>query len=171
MPRSMKVKPPVEKVIFTTGTPLGSLSSWGVFTLLHHLLIQQAAYLCSRKCQWFSNYAILGDDLVIGSPEVARQYRRLLKWMGVGISLEKSLASVNGSMEFASRFIYRGTDLSPISFKGLGTIVIFPALVLLPARCGISTDSLVGICPRFRCRFQSTGTVWGIVPHSPDPTK
>ena len=56
------------EVVFTTGTPLGSLSSWGIFTLLHHLLVQQAAYLVDRKVRWFSNYAILGDDLVIGCP-------------------------------------------------------------------------------------------------------
>lgn len=113
----MKVKPPVDKVVFTTGTPPGSLSSWGIFTLLHHLLVQQAAYLVRRKLHWFSNYAILGDDLVIGHPKVARQYIRLLKVMGVGISQEKSLRSVNGSLEFASRFVYRHQDLSPVSFK------------------------------------------------------
>lgn len=104
-------------VCFTTGTPLGSLSAWGIFTLLHHLLIQQAAYLTDRKLRWFSNYAILGDDLVIGDYQVAKQYRRILKWLGVGISQEKSLRSINGSLEFASRFIYRSVDVSPISFK------------------------------------------------------
>jgi hypothetical protein len=122
---SMKVKysgttwtPNQEKTLmFTTGTPLGSLSAWGIFTLLHHLIVQQAAYLVTKKLHWFSNYAILGDDLVIGDYRIAKQYRRILKWMGVGISMEKSLRSCNGSLEFASRFIYRSVDLSPISFK------------------------------------------------------
>lgn len=32
-----------------------------------------------------SDYAILGDDIVIGHTEVAEQYKRLLKWIGVKI--------------------------------------------------------------------------------------
>lgn len=54
---------------------------------------------------------------MIGHTRVAKEYKRLLKLYGVDISLEKSLKSVNGSMEFASRFILKGIDLSPISFK------------------------------------------------------
>lgn len=116
MPTSMEVTPRVREVIFTSSTPLGSLSSWGVFALLQHFLVQQAAFLVGSRT-WFSAYAILGDDLVIGHRKVAKQYRRLLKWMKVEISEEKSRSSVNGSMEFASRFIYRGTDMSPVSFR------------------------------------------------------
>ena len=55
-----RVEPKVDEVVFTTGTPLGSLSSWGVFALWHHLLVQQAAYHANKKLRWFANYAILG---------------------------------------------------------------------------------------------------------------
>lgn len=105
--RGMEVKP---EVIFTTGTPLGSLSSWGIFTLFHHLLVQHAAYAIGGKRAWFSKYAILGDDLVIGHRKVAKMYKRLLKLYGVDISKEKdkSLQSIDGSLEFASRYICRG---------------------------------------------------------------
>lgn len=118
IPKRVPVYPRVASVFFQTGTPLGSLSSWGVFALLHHLLVQQAYYMTGGR-QWFRNYAILGDDLVIGSSKVASQYRRLLKLIGVEISFEKSITSNNGSLEFASRFLYRGIDVSPISFKAL----------------------------------------------------
>lgn len=107
-------------IVFKTGTPLGALSTWGAFTLYHHLLVQEAAYLAGCR-RWFSNYAILGDDLVIGSPKVAKQYKRLLKWMNVSISPLKSIESVNGSYEFASRFIWSGFDVSPISYKFVTT--------------------------------------------------
>lgn len=111
--------PPVRDVVFTTGTPLGSLSAWGVFSLYHHILVQQAAYGVDKKPQWFTNYAILGDDLVIGCPKVAKRYRRIMRTLGVQISPVKPLCSRSGSMEFASRFILRGIDLSPVSFKAL----------------------------------------------------
>lgn len=117
VPRSMNVTPKVSEVLYTTGTPLGSLSAWGWFALFHHLLVQQAAAYTRNRGTWFSQYAILGDDLVIGCPYVARQYRRLLTKIGVKISEQKSIASRNGSMEYASRFVYRGRDCSPISFR------------------------------------------------------
>lgn len=41
--------------------------------------------------------------------------------MNVTISIGKSVTSVSGSMEFASRFIYQGVDVSPVSFKTLAT--------------------------------------------------
>lgn len=91
--------------------------SWGIFTLLHHLLVQQAAYLVDRKVRWFSNYAILGDDLVIGCPKVAKQYRRIVRLIGVDISLEKSMLS--GRWNLLPDSFRRGTDLSPVSFRAL----------------------------------------------------
>lgn len=102
---------------FASGSPLGFLSCWNLFTLLHHLMVQQSAYFVTKELTWFPHYAILGDDLVIGDRLVALQYKRLLKRMKVKISVAKSLVSENNSLEFASRFIFRGTDLSPIYFK------------------------------------------------------
>lgn len=66
---------------------------------------------------WFKDYAILGDDIVIADSEVARVYQIFLAKLGVPAQEEKSVISDNGSAEFAKRFIYRGIDLSPISFK------------------------------------------------------
>lgn len=47
---------------------------------------------------------------MIGTKAVAKQYRRLMKALDVQISDVKSMASENGSMEFASRFILRADN-------------------------------------------------------------
>lgn len=107
----------VKRVRFATGTPLGALSVWPVFTLAHHLLVQLSAFNAGLPRRWLSNVAILGDDLVIGHPDVAREYEKLVGLMQVSISSVKSLISHNGSLAFAARLIWRGADVSPISHR------------------------------------------------------
>lgn len=68
-------------VQFKVGQPLGALSSWPTFSLVHHLLIQRSAQNAGME-GIFWNYAILGDDLVIGHPEVAFQYEVLTNVFG-----------------------------------------------------------------------------------------
>lgn len=41
------MKPPV--LHWVVGQPLGALSSWAVFTLVHHLMVQYAATMASAK--------------------------------------------------------------------------------------------------------------------------
>lgn len=62
-------------------------------------------------------YAVLGDDVVIMDPDVAAQYKRLVRRLGAEISTTKSLISRNGSLEFASKFFFKGVNVSPISFS------------------------------------------------------
>jgi hypothetical protein len=66
---------------------------------------------------WFSNYAVLGDDIVIADGRVAREYRSIMDQLGVKIGLEKSLVSRKGALEFAKRFFLPGGDASPVPFK------------------------------------------------------
>lgn len=57
-------------VCFKTGQPLGYMSSWPVFALSHNFMVWLAAdevYL-ERKC---TNYALLGDDIVIADKKEA----------------------------------------------------------------------------------------------------
>jgi hypothetical protein len=84
-----------------------------MLSMTHHLMVQVAA----RRVGWttfFDDYAILGDDLVIGHPEVASSYLIIAKDLGVEINQNKSLISTIGVAEFAKRLIYSGTDLSPV---------------------------------------------------------
>lgn len=59
---------------------------------------------------------MLGDDIVIANRDVAEQYQFLMRDLGVGIGLAKSLVSSKGTMEFAKRY-YTPSDASPISLK------------------------------------------------------
>lgn len=100
---------------FAVGQPLGAYSSWAVFSLTHHLIVQLAACYSGFK-QWFTNYAILGDDILIGHPKVQHYYQKIMQLLGVPFSEGKGWYSDTGSYEFAQRFIRKGVDLSPLSF-------------------------------------------------------
>lgn len=86
---------------YATGQPMGLYSSWTVFALTHHLFIQYAAD--SVGIRHFTDYRVLGDDVVIRNNRVALEYLRLLDLIGVEVSKDKTLVSPN-SFEFAKRF-------------------------------------------------------------------
>lgn len=86
-------------VQFNTGQPLGLYSSWPVFALSHHILIWLAAEQVYPQVPIFSNYAVLGDDVVIADENVAIRYKELLGDLGVSISFAKSLVSHSGAAE------------------------------------------------------------------------
>jgi hypothetical protein len=107
-----------------------------MLALTHHFIVQWAYWsvvkgdhgLPTRRSEspdfkryhrdkWFGEYAVLGDDIVIADGRVAREYRRIMVTLGVGIGLEKSLVSRNGTLEFAKRFYYKGEDCSPLPYK------------------------------------------------------
>jgi hypothetical protein len=67
-----------------------------MFTLSHHLVVRIAAMRQGVPAE----YVILGDDIVIKGYRLAREYRHLMKQMGVEISDAKSHASPH-SFEFA----------------------------------------------------------------------
>ena len=117
VPPSMRVVPLVSEVVFTDAAR-GAVNV-GYLYDMPSSPSPASSLLCLTKAQrkWFPDYALLGDDLVIGNIRVAKQYRKLVRRLGVEISEAKSLRSRNGSMEFASRFILEGRDLSPVSFK------------------------------------------------------
>jgi hypothetical protein len=109
---------PAGGVKYEVGQPMGALSSWAMLALTHHALVQCSAFLAGKGNQWFSDYAVLGDDIVIADQEVANAYLQLLRAIGVEVGLHKSLVSKRGTaLEFAKRTFYKGTDVSmlPIS--------------------------------------------------------
>jgi hypothetical protein len=99
---------------------MGALTSWAVFSLTHHILVQYAAYRAYGALRWFEDYALLGDDIVLADVKVAQEYLALLQVIGVEVGLAKSLISSNGSFEFAKRTFIHGQEASWISLLAVG---------------------------------------------------
>lgn len=83
---------------YKAGQPMGAYSSWAMFALSHHIVIQYCAYL--NHINDYRDYAVLGDDVVIGHPEVANTYKKVIKNLGVEISASKTHEGL-GLCEFA----------------------------------------------------------------------
>lgn len=103
---------------YAVGQPMGAYSSWAMLALTHHCVVQIAASRVGYSS--FSDYAVLGDDIVIGDASVAKAYLALMQeHLGVSINLSKSLVS-SDTCEFAKRLIHRRLDISPL---GAGLIL------------------------------------------------
>jgi len=106
----------LRSVEYATGQPMGAYSSWAMLAFTHHAIVQWAALragVITCGGYWFSDYALLGDDIVIANKLVADEYSRLMTALGVEIGLHKSLISVRGlALEFAKRFFLNGGDSS-----------------------------------------------------------
>jgi len=128
------VRPRGRSLRYGAGQPMGIYSSWAMFSLCHHLLVQQAAHRAGYV-GWYPWYVLLGDDIVILGEPVARAYEGLCSDLGVTIGLAKSLISSNGSFEFAKRFYYKGIDCSPTSVREYSqALKSLPAFAELIAR-------------------------------------
>jgi len=74
---------------------------------------------------------MVGDDVVVGSEKVGQLYARVIRMLGVEISLTKSVLSPDGSsFEFAKRMISNGKEISPISWGLLGDKDVNPFTLL-----------------------------------------
>jgi len=103
-------------VMYRTGQGMGTYSSWAVIALTHHYLVRIAALQCGII--HFTDYLVLGDDVVIANEKVAQSYIKIIEDIGVSISLQKSVISNDNffGVEFASRYIIQnGEDISPLS--------------------------------------------------------
>lgn len=98
---------------------MGALSSWAMLAITHHFIVQWAAARVNIPDCSFEEYAVLGDDVVICEGRVAGAYLQLMKSMGVGIGIHKSLVSRKGVLEFAKRFYVKTVDCSPVPFAEL----------------------------------------------------
>jgi hypothetical protein len=116
---------------YSVGQPMGSYSSWAAFTITHHLVVAWAAYI-SIGDRGFTNYIILGDDIVIKNDKVAKAYTKVMHKLGVSISPHKTHVSKN-TYEFAKRWIRwidtKFIELSPIPIKGIALNIKNPYIV------------------------------------------
>jgi len=79
---------------------MGAYSSFAMLTVTHHVIVRVAALQVGL--QNFSDYAILGDDIVICNDDVASKYLELMSSLGLDINLGKSVISKDFA-EFAKR--------------------------------------------------------------------
>lgn len=104
---------------------MGALSSWAMLALTHHVIVQIAARRSGFK-NWFQDYAVLGDDIVIANKAVSNSYLFIMETLGVDINMSKSLVSTTGSLEFAKRLIIESKDVSPIGPKSISQLINSP---------------------------------------------
>jgi len=146
-------------VKYGRGQPMGALSSWSSMAMVHHLMVQYAAFLSQGKflsdtfardflvgihpehirLGWYQDYLILGDDLVIFDEPIAREYLRLAEALGIKVGLAKSFVSEDGFINFASQSFVGSTNVSPLSFKefvGVDSLASRASLALRAGRRG-----------------------------------
>lgn len=119
-----------KRIRYKVGQPMGALSSWPAMALCHHALVQlsyKTAYPESEDI--FSEYALLGDDLVIRDRRVAEIYKDLISSLGMPWSPSKSFEGV-GVAEFAKSLFRDGKNLKP-----------FPLLLFLFRKNTMLTDA------------------------------
>jgi hypothetical protein len=104
-------------VTYGAGQPMGAYSSWAMLAFVHHAIVQWAALragvVSPGNGYWFQDYAVLGDDVVIGNSKVATEYQYLMGAIDVPIGDHKSVYSPRGlALEFAKRYFLKGKDAS-----------------------------------------------------------
>jgi hypothetical protein len=110
---------PEGHVYYSTGQPMGCLSSWAMLAVTHHFILQfLSGVIYPNDKGWNTDYEILGDDLVIFDTKLFQAYIELMKSLDVGINLSKSLISDHlSAFEFAKRTGVDGLDVSGLSLK------------------------------------------------------
>jgi len=120
------------RVRYTRGQPMGAYSSWASLAWVHHFLVQ-LAYLEVGGQEFFLDYLVLGDDLVIANKEVAAAYLQLCEAFGITVGLAKSFTSV-GLINFANKTYWKSDNVSPLSLKEELLARSWPARVSLASR-------------------------------------
>jgi hypothetical protein len=118
-----------------------------MLAITHHFIVQCASWRSglTKPGAWYENYAVLGDDLVIGDYIVVKHYLKILQSLGVECGLAKSLLSHRGTaLEFAKRTFFKGVDVSPIPFKEIAAASLsFPASLEFAKKYNLTLPKLL----------------------------
>jgi hypothetical protein len=83
-----------------------------MLAVTHHVVVKSAAILIGKES--FSDYCILGDDIVIFNDDVAQKYLELMTSLGLSVNRQKSVESKYFT-EFAKKLKgYSDLDYTPI---------------------------------------------------------
>lgn len=104
------------RVKYSVGQPMGLYSSWSVFALSHHIIVQVSALRVGKYP--FKEYCLLGDDIVIADSLVALSYQKIIGDLGVTISEQKSHVSQD-TYEFAKRWYKDKVEITGFPIESL----------------------------------------------------
>lgn len=105
------------EVSYSVGNPMGAYSSWASFAVAHHFVMYDSCR--ELRIPWRSaRYVILGDDVLVGDHDLARAYQQRILDLGVEVSLEKTLVSVD-TFEFAKRYFHKGEEITPFPLSSV----------------------------------------------------
>jgi len=99
-------------ITYECGQPMGAYSSFAMLAITHHVIVQIAAIKAGIS-DTFTDYCVLGDDIVIANDRVAVEYPNLMNSLGLEISTGKSVISTKFT-EFAKRLRGCQYDISPL---------------------------------------------------------
>jgi len=112
-------------VRYGTGQGMGLYSSWALLRLTHHVIIRDSfrkvgiPYISQGGVP---RYLVLGDDIVIFNKEARDRYQETMSFLGVDITLRKSVISPPGTTlccEFAAKLVRGGLDVGPLPLGAL----------------------------------------------------
>lgn len=129
---------------------MGLYSSWAALAVTNHTLVRLSARRLGINK--FTDYMVLGDDIVIFNPPIAREYIRLMESIGVGTKpIDSITPKDNHTLEIAKRLFRRGVEISPLPLSlmktNLGLFVLylldrgidFPMVTLYPGGKSVKT--------------------------------
>lgn len=116
---------------YAVGQPMGALSSFNMLAVTHHFLVQLAyqrtlpfykksqILLLFGEMKWYDNYEITGDDLVLFDSEVASEYLKIMKDIGVPINQAKSVIAKVPAVEYLKVTTLNTKNVSALSWRML----------------------------------------------------
>lgn len=114
---------------YAVGQPMGALSSFNMLAVTHHFLVQLAyqrslpfykksnIILLFGELKWYDNYEITGDDLVLFDEQVASEYLKIMKDIGVPINQTKSVIAKVPAVEYLKVTTLNTNNVSALSWR------------------------------------------------------
>jgi len=110
------------RVRWSVGQPMGLKASWPLMALTHHFLVQYAHWdVVGKKFpkRPFTQYCVLGDDVVIAHRNTAARYLKLVRSLGMKVNSLKSHTTGRGTnidslAEFAKVIVWKGKVIDTV---------------------------------------------------------
>ncbi|QDW65413.1 putative RNA-dependent RNA polymerase [Rhizoctonia solani mitovirus 21] len=110
---------------YSTGQPMGALSSFAMLAVTHHMIAQLAYRLAYNvpmslpftKDTWYTGYECTGDDIILFDGQVANRYLYIMEALGVPVNTMKSVVATKPVTEYLKCTSAYGLSVGAISWK------------------------------------------------------